>query len=110
MRESRGVAVHRSFSAVKQLRIRFCTPAPAALPSLAGYYLANLCSLSRSGLIAYASSTDCVGPIASTVADVGALLGAVAGDDRGGDSTALQRPVPDYTRILKEVRYRDGLC
>lgn len=60
--------------------------------------------LSRSGLIAYASSTDCVGPIASSVADAAALLGAVAGEDRVGDSTALQQPVPDYTAILREVR------
>lgn len=63
------------------------------------------CRLSRSGLIAYASSTDCVGPIAATVADVAALLGAVAGEDRMGDSTALQQPVPDYTAILKTVRF-----
>ncbi|CAN0103409.1 unnamed protein product, partial [Hapterophycus canaliculatus] len=59
--------------------------------------------LSRKGLIAYASSTDCVGPIASSVADCAALLGAVAGEDRAGDSTALQAPVPDYTALLKEV-------
>ena len=59
--------------------------------------------LSRKGLIAYASSTDCVGPIASSVADVAALLGAVAGEDKAGDSTALQQPVPDYTAMLAEV-------
>lgn len=60
-------------------------------------------SLSRKGLIAYASSTDCIGPIASSVADCATLLGAVAGEDRAGDSTALQQPVPDYTALLKEV-------
>eukprot|EP00904_Undaria_pinnatifida_P007435 jgi/Undpi1/3821/HiC_scaffold_16.g07190.m1 len=59
--------------------------------------------LSRKGLIAYASSTDCVGPIASSVADVAALLGAVAGEDKAGDSTALQQPVPDYTAMLAEA-------
>ncbi len=62
--------------------------------------------LSRKGLIAYASSTDCIGPIASSVADCAALLGAVAGEDRGGDSTALQQPVPDYAALLKEVNSR----
>lgn len=61
-------------------------------------------SLSRRGLIAYASSTDCVGPIASTVMDAATLLGIVAGEDRAGDTTALQEPVPDYTAMLKEVR------
>eukprot|EP00752_Nemacystus_decipiens_P009166 g8188.t1 len=64
--------------------------------------------LSRKGLIAYASSTDCVGPIASSVADCAALLGAVAGEDRAGDSTALKRPVPDYTKLLQEAAASAG--
>ncbi|CAM9504164.1 unnamed protein product [Pylaiella littoralis] len=64
--------------------------------------------LSRNGLIAYASSTDCVGPIASSVADCAALLGVVAGEDRAGDSTALQQPVPNYTALLKEAAASGG--
>ncbi|CAB1117681.1 unnamed protein product [Ectocarpus sp. CCAP 1310/34] len=64
--------------------------------------------LSRKGLIAYASSTDCIGPIASSVADCAALLGAVAGEDRAGDSTSLQQPVPDYTALLKESAASGG--
>lgn len=59
--------------------------------------------VSRKGLIAYASSTDCVGPIASSVADVAALLGAIAGADPCGDATAIKHPVPDYTAILQQV-------
>ena len=35
--------------------------------------------VSRSGLIAYASSLDCIGPLASTVEDAAILLTAIAG-------------------------------
>eukprot|EP00903_Cladosiphon_okamuranus_P011723 g11025.t1 len=64
--------------------------------------------LSRKGLIAYASSTDCVGPIASSVADCAALLGATAGEDRAGDPTAMQQRVPDYTTLLEEAAASGG--
>jgi Amidase len=39
--------------------------------------------VSRSGLIAYASSLDCVGPLATSVADCALLLSAIAGRDAG---------------------------
>lgn len=65
----------------------------------------HISRVSRRGLIAYASSTDCVGPIASTVADVAALLGVIAGEDPLGDATAIKQPVPDYTAILKQVTH-----
>ncbi|CAN0236950.1 unnamed protein product [Ascophyllum nodosum] len=64
--------------------------------------------LSRRGLIAYASSTDCVGPIASTVIDAAALLGVVAGEDHAGDSTGLHEAVPDYVAILREAEASGG--
>lgn len=64
--------------------------------------------VSRKGLIAYASSTDCVGPIASSVADVAALLGAIAGADPCGDATAIKHPVPDYTAILQQAEADGG--
>lgn len=35
--------------------------------------------VSRNGLVAYASSLDCVGPMAQTVADAAALLSVIAG-------------------------------
>ncbi len=35
--------------------------------------------VSRNGLVAYASSLDCVGPIAKTVADAAAVLAVIAG-------------------------------
>jgi aspartyl-tRNA(Asn)/glutamyl-tRNA(Gln) amidotransferase subunit A len=55
--------------------------------------------VSRSGLIAFASSLDQAGPFARTVADVALLLGVMAGHDPR-DSTSLPNPVPDYTEGL----------
>src|SRR5438309_469479 len=55
--------------------------------------------VSRSGLIAFASSLDQAGPFARTVADVALLLGAMAGHDPR-DSTSLPNPVPDYSAGL----------
>lgn len=51
--------------------------------------------ISRSGVIAFASSMDQVGPIARRVKDCAALLAAVAGPDPR-DSTASLHPVDDY--------------
>lgn len=85
----------------------FHTP-PRSPTSRSRPFTAVVFRLSRKGLIAYASSTDCIGPIASSVADCAALLGAVAGEDRAGDSTALQQPVPDYTTLLEEVGVAGG--
>ncbi|CAM9912328.1 unnamed protein product [Discosporangium mesarthrocarpum] len=59
--------------------------------------------VSRKGLIAYASSTDCVGPIATTVTDAAVMLGAISGQERLPDSTALSEPVPDYYSLLAEL-------
>jgi aspartyl-tRNA(Asn)/glutamyl-tRNA(Gln) amidotransferase subunit A len=55
--------------------------------------------VSRSGLIAYASSLDVVGPLARCVHDAAALLAAIAGPD-GGDATCSRRPAEDYTAGL----------
>ncbi len=51
--------------------------------------------VSRSGLIAYASSLDQIGPFARTVEDCALLLQAIAGHDPL-DSTSSEAPVPDY--------------
>ena len=56
--------------------------------------------VSRYGVIAFASSLDQVGPVAGTVSDCAALLGAVAGYDPA-DSTSVDRPVPDYLADLQ---------
>ena len=57
--------------------------------------------VSRYGVIAYASSLDQVGPLASNVEDCALLLGAVAGYDPA-DSTSVDTPVPDYLANLKD--------
>lgn len=57
--------------------------------------------VSRSGVTAFASSWDTVGPIAKTVTDAALVLNEIAGhDDR--DSTTPDVKVPDYTKKLGE--------
>jgi aspartyl-tRNA(Asn)/glutamyl-tRNA(Gln) amidotransferase subunit A len=55
--------------------------------------------VSRSGLVAFASSLDQIGPIARTVEDAALLLSVMAGDD-AADSTTLSQPVPDFSEDL----------
>ena len=55
--------------------------------------------VSRYGVIAFASSLDQVGPMATTVRGAAMLLGAVAGRDPR-DSTSIDAPVPDYMASL----------
>ena len=56
---------------------------------------------SRYGLIAFASSLDTPGAFGQTAEDCALLLNAMAGHD-ARDSTSLDRPAEDYTRLLKE--------
>jgi aspartyl-tRNA(Asn)/glutamyl-tRNA(Gln) amidotransferase subunit A len=48
--------------------------------------------VSRYGLVAYASSLDCIGPMGRTVEDVADALEVIAGHD-ALDSTSLHAPV-----------------
>jgi aspartyl-tRNA(Asn)/glutamyl-tRNA(Gln) amidotransferase subunit A len=70
--------------------------------------------ISRWGLIAYASSFDCIGPIANTVDDVALLLEIMAGSDEF-DSTVSNQPVAPYSqaqlpdRPLRIAYLRDGV-
>jgi aspartyl-tRNA(Asn)/glutamyl-tRNA(Gln) amidotransferase subunit A len=57
--------------------------------------------VSRYGLIAFASSLDCPGPVARTVADAAAMLQVIAGADVH-DATAVTLPTPDYLARLAE--------
>ncbi len=59
--------------------------------------------VSRHGLIAYASSLDCVGPIARTVDDVAWLAQTISGFD-AADSTSSDRPVPNFLDATSDVR------
>ncbi len=55
--------------------------------------------VSRYGLVAYASSFDQIGPIASNVEDSAILLNLIAGFDEN-DSTSYDREKEDYTKYL----------
>ncbi len=55
--------------------------------------------VSRSGLIAFGSSFDQIGPITKTVEDAAILMNILSGHD-AKDSTSAPEPVPDFTRAL----------
>ncbi len=55
--------------------------------------------VSRYGLVAFASSLDCMGPLARSVEGVARLLGVMAGLD-AWDSTSAPVAVPDYAEAL----------
>ncbi len=67
--------------------------------------------ISRSGLVAFASSLDQIGPVTRTVAGAALALGAVAGAD-ARDATTRDVAVPDYVAAIGlGVRgVRVGVC
>lgn len=66
--------------------------------------------LSRHGLIAYASSFDCVGILAYSVEDVAAIYDVIAGPDQF-DSTAIQaRPEPIAPAMMPAARRKYRLA
>ena len=70
------------------------------IPAMMGSYG----RVSRFGLIAFASSLDRIGPFATSVRDVAAVLNIIAGRDPR-DSTSVTTPVPDYlSEISKPVK------
>jgi aspartyl-tRNA(Asn)/glutamyl-tRNA(Gln) amidotransferase subunit A len=75
---------------------------PAALTGICGCKPTyGVCS--RYGLVAFASSLDHPGAFARTAEDCALLLSAMAGHD-ARDSTSVDRPREDYTRVLHESR------
>jgi aspartyl-tRNA(Asn)/glutamyl-tRNA(Gln) amidotransferase subunit A len=73
---------------------------PAALCGLVGVK-PTYGTVSRYGLIAFASSLDQAGPIARTVTDAAELLAVVAGPD-ARDSTSIPKPMPDVLAGLED--------
>lgn len=53
--------------------------------------------VSRHGLVAYASSFDCIGPLSATVEDAALILNVIAGHDPK-DGTSSTKDVPDYMK------------
>jgi aspartyl-tRNA(Asn)/glutamyl-tRNA(Gln) amidotransferase subunit A len=64
--------------------------------------------ISRWGLVAYASSFDCIGPITHTVTDSALLLEVMAGAD-GKDSTCSSKPVEDYSTAQITSKLKIGV-
>jgi aspartyl-tRNA(Asn)/glutamyl-tRNA(Gln) amidotransferase subunit A len=69
-----------------------CCGIPAMMPTYG--------RVSRYGLIAFASSLDRIGPFATTVFDVAAVLGTIAGRD-GCDSTSVDAQIQNYQRDME---------
>jgi aspartyl-tRNA(Asn)/glutamyl-tRNA(Gln) amidotransferase subunit A len=63
-------------------------------------------SISRYGMVAYASSLDQAGPMAHTAEDCAILLEAMVAKDEH-DSTSIQHPKPNFTQALYQ-NWRDG--
>jgi aspartyl-tRNA(Asn)/glutamyl-tRNA(Gln) amidotransferase subunit A len=75
---------------------------PAAMTGVCGLKPTyGVCS--RYGLVAFASSLDHPGPFGRTALDCALLLNAMAGHD-ARDSTSVDRPREDYTRLLNASR------
>jgi len=58
--------------------------------------------VSRHGLVAFASSFDCIGPLTNSVDDAARILEVIAGPDPN-DNTSSSRTVPDYNKIADNL-------
>ena len=73
---------------------------PAALSGVVGMK-PTYGTVSRYGLVAFASSLDQIGPLSSTVTESAVLFDVIGGQDPC-DSTCLERPVPRTVTALDE--------
>ncbi len=73
---------------------------PAALCGVVGMK-PTYGAVSRYGLVAFASSLDQIGPLATTVADAALLFDVIGGHDPC-DSTSLNRPTPRVLSVLDD--------
>ncbi|PAU95546.1 Asp-tRNA(Asn)/Glu-tRNA(Gln) amidotransferase GatCAB subunit A [Aliifodinibius salipaludis] len=58
--------------------------------------------VSRHGLVAFASSFDCIGPLTNSVDDAARILETIAGPDPN-DNTSSSRTVPNYTKFTENL-------
>lgn len=75
---------------------------PASFTGVVGYK-PTYGLVSRSGVVAMASSTDVVGPLTRTVEDAALVLDVLAGKDPL-DSTTIERDVVPYANLQTEVQ------
>ncbi len=73
---------------------------PAALCGVVGMK-PTYGTVSRYGLVAFASSLDQIGPLATSVADAAVLFDVIGGHDPA-DSTSLNRPTPRVLSVLDD--------
>jgi aspartyl-tRNA(Asn)/glutamyl-tRNA(Gln) amidotransferase subunit A len=59
--------------------------------------------ISRHGLVAYASSFDCVGIFGKSIDDIALVLEVISGAD-DFDSTVSRKPVPSFTKEIKNTK------
>lgn len=62
-------------------------------------------AVSRYGLIAFGSSLDQIGPLATSAEDIAILFNALAGHDPR-DATSAKRPQSDYVLAMQEAAHR----
>lgn len=77
---------------------------PASFSGVVGYK-PTYGLVSRSGVVAMASSTDVIGPLARTVDDVAAVLDVLAGRDEL-DSTTIERDPAGYSDLSTNIKGR----
>jgi aspartyl-tRNA(Asn)/glutamyl-tRNA(Gln) amidotransferase subunit A len=75
---------------------------PAAFCGAVGYK-PSYGLVSRSGVVAMASSTDTIGPITRTVADTAIVLDVMAGRDEM-DATTIEREIDGYTVSPRDLK------
>lgn len=75
---------------------------PASFCGIVGYK-PTYGLVSRSGVIAMASSTDVIGPLANSVDDVALVLDIISGQDEL-DSTTIQRNGQAYTDLATDIK------
>lgn len=63
--------------------------------------------VSRSGLTAFASSFDSIGPFSNDIADIALVMEVISGRD-SYDSTSAQADVPEYSQLLEDITVNKG--